>query len=537
MNHDIFISYSSKMKQVADGVCHYIESNGLKCWMAPRNAFPGIDFSEQIDEAIKNCKVFVLIYSRYSLKSEWVKGEVLAALDERKPIIPFRIDNTKMEGMFRLRLNTMHWIDAFPSYADRLPDLLNSICGITEIHLSSAQSILPNPKQYSNRSSQFNEAEIHIEVDTDCLVYHFHKEVLLATKGKDNTLMLKKGKHKLSFKSLQIPSITVDRIIEISDTDSSDIIEVFLLDDAVLGNHGYVIIGENKTILNKEDIDLGKGNTGLVKIADSVTVISENAFCFYEELLSVIIPNSVYSIGDEAFEYCTGLKNIIIPNTVISIGEDAFLGVKNIIYHGEAPGKPWGALTINGFVENELLYPTPNKKKITGYIGNDSSVIIPNSVLSIGSCAFQDCRSLISVVIPNTVTKIGVSAFGGCSSLESIILPNTLTTIENGTFYDCIDLSTISIPNSVTKIEWDAFYGCIGLNSINIPDSITVIEGYAFHGCSNLKSIVIPESVKEIGPRAFAECNKLETVRILNRNTKYDVGDSSSFPNHTKIIK
>ena len=37
MNHDIFISYSSKQKSIADGVCHYLEENGFKCWMAPRD--------------------------------------------------------------------------------------------------------------------------------------------------------------------------------------------------------------------------------------------------------------------------------------------------------------------------------------------------------------------------------------------------------------------------------------------------------------------------------------------------------------------
>lgn len=37
MNHDVFIGYSSKNKQVADAVVHYLEENKIRCWVASRN--------------------------------------------------------------------------------------------------------------------------------------------------------------------------------------------------------------------------------------------------------------------------------------------------------------------------------------------------------------------------------------------------------------------------------------------------------------------------------------------------------------------
>ena len=40
-----------------------------------------------------------------------------------------------------------------------------------------------------------------------------------------------------------------------------------------------------------------------------------------------------------------------------------------------------------------------------------TSVTIPNSVTSIGDCAFYDCTSLTNVTIPNSVTNIGDEAF------------------------------------------------------------------------------------------------------------------------------
>lgn len=130
MNHDIFISYSSKQKSIADGVCHYLEENGFKCWMAPRDIPVGSEYGDLIEEAIKTSKVVVLVFSEAASISKWVKGEINVAFTEDKPILPFRVDETEVKGGFRVMLNMMHWIDAFPQYADRLPDLLSSICGL-----------------------------------------------------------------------------------------------------------------------------------------------------------------------------------------------------------------------------------------------------------------------------------------------------------------------------------------------------------------------------------------------------------------------
>lgn len=127
MDHDIFISYSSKQKSVADGVCHFLEENGYKCWMAPRDIPAGSAYGDLIDEAIVNSKLVVLVFSQAAALSKWVKGEINVAFDENKYILPFRIDETKIAGGFRVMLNQMHWVDAFPHYAEKLPVLLESI--------------------------------------------------------------------------------------------------------------------------------------------------------------------------------------------------------------------------------------------------------------------------------------------------------------------------------------------------------------------------------------------------------------------------
>ncbi|MBO7277684.1 MAG: leucine-rich repeat domain-containing protein [Bacteroidales bacterium] len=152
-----------------------------------------------------------------------------------------------------------------------------------------------------------------------------------------------------------------------------------------------------------------------------------------------------------------------------------------------------------------------------------TSVTIPNSVTSIGDYAFSWCRSLTSVSIPNSVTSIGENAFGVCNSLTSITIPNSVTSIENSTFNNCSSLTSIDIPNSVTSIGESAFWACSTLTSITIPNSITSIADGTFGSCSNLSSIDIPNSVTSIGENAFYNCSSLTSITIPNSVTS--IGD------------
>ena len=243
-------------------------------------------------------------------------------------------------------------------------------------------------------------------------------------------------------------------------------------------------------------------------LPNSVSSIGKMAFSGRIGLSSITIPQSVTFISSGAFSGCIGLSSITIPKGVTSIGSGAFSGCSGLTFISVEKGN-----TVYNSQNNcNAIIETASGVLLAGC----KNTVIPNSVTSIGDCAFCGCIGLTSVTIPQSVTSIGSSAFSGCTSLESVTIPNSVTSIGSSAFSGCTSLESATIPNSVISIDGSTFYGCSGLTSVTIPNSVTSIGDYAFSDCSGLTSVTIPNSVTSIGRSAFSSCTSLESVTIPN---------------------
>ena len=265
-----------------------------------------------------------------------------------------------------------------------------------------------------------------------------------------------------------------------------------------------------------------KGRTSLTSIIipDSVTSIGEEAFCGCNLIKGITIPGSVTSIGDSAFsdcssmtsieirdgvtsiadwafDRCTSLTSITIPNSVTSIGKHAFNGCTGLIEK-----------------ENSIDY-------VSGWaISCDDSVTevtLRKGTRGIADEAFRG-TALTSIIIPDTVTSIGNSAFAYCTELTSVVIPDSVTSIGSYAFNDCVSLMNVTIGDGVTNIGSYAFRDCTLLESVNFGENsqLTSISSYAFFDCISLTSIIIPNSVTTIGDSAFYGCYKLIEVYNLS---------------------
>lgn len=172
------------------------------------------------------------------------------------------------------------------------------------------------------------------------------------------------------------------------------------------------------------------------------------------------------------------------------------------------------------------------------------SLVIDNSVTSIGDNAFYGCSNMTHVSLSNNLTSIGYQAFFSCRSLpiENNVryadyyvvgsVGTTLTSypIKSGTkwigknaFEKCSNMASVSIPTSVEIIDDNAFNQCSSLTSIFIPDSVISIGDYAFRKCTSLTSISGGNGLTSIGASAFEQCIGLTIVNIPNRVTS--IGD------------
>jgi len=127
MAHDVFISYSSKDKLVADAVCASLETAKIRCWITPRDILPGLDWAESIEDAITKSKILVLIFSSYSNDSKQISREISLAFNSEITVIPFRIEDIEPKGAMKYYLLNTHWQDALT------PPLENHIKKLAEI--------------------------------------------------------------------------------------------------------------------------------------------------------------------------------------------------------------------------------------------------------------------------------------------------------------------------------------------------------------------------------------------------------------------
>ena len=296
-----------------------------------------------------------------------------------------------------------------------------------------------------------------------------------------------------------------------------------------------------------------------INIPNSVNVIGDYAFASCGELSTIMIPASVKSIGMGAFTNCSNVTSITIPNSVTYIGESAFGSCGSltlITYTGTTD--EWGKIEIgdywsdyipateiicsNGTVslcelKYELSWDGQYYYVYSNKVAED--VIIPSTyqelpVKEIMSSGFKWANTLTSIIIPNSITTIGDYAFESCSNLDLITFEGTVdewNRIELGMDWDAgisaekvvCSNGEVSLVSMKYELSADGTYYILSSGgrppkNIVIPmvyNSLPVkeISDHVFHGNEQIESIELPISINKIGSGAFMFCYNLSTIK------------------------
>ena len=216
-------------------------------------------------------------------------------------------------------------------------------------------------------------------------------------------------------------------------------------------------------------------------------------------ITTVVIGSGAVNVGSYAFHGGTtganypNLTSVSIPDTVKTVGSYAFYNCKALA-DAELPA---GLQALGG----------------SSFSGTAlTAVTIPASLVTFDSDVFRSCTSLQSLTIEDGVTKLGMQAFLSCTALESVTIPGSVTYAGNSTFKNCTSLQNVTLSEGLTTLGYSMFSGCTSLAGITLPESLTEVPYMAFANCTALTKITFPVHIK-----FFSQSRGNEKIPSLQR--------------------
>lgn len=161
--HNVFISYSSKDILQAQTVREVLESNRIRCWMAPADIPGGSNYTKEIPIAIRGCQVFLLILSRNAQDSHWVLKELDSAVNAGKVILPFMLEECALNDEFNFLLTGAQRYAAYQRKTEVLEKLIQRIKAIIgteddapQPQAETAPVVKPIPKAFIDTGDQIS---------------------------------------------------------------------------------------------------------------------------------------------------------------------------------------------------------------------------------------------------------------------------------------------------------------------------------------------------------------------------------------------
>ena len=495
---DVFISYKAEEKNEALWVKTRLESSGFSCWMAPESIPGGTSYAKEITQAIRGCRVFVLILSELCQTSKWVPRELDQAINENKRILPFTVEPCELTDEFSFYLPNVQRYNAYENKEREIRHMINDIkaeVGVGELE-KQRKSVEAKPVAYADGAAENTEESKEPEQDNE----RDDKSV----RFKPGTRLYSGYVNEDGEVDFSVAYEYENKIKKIKKRYSHILLSV------VLGIIAAVIL--ISVIFSNRKIDIAGQKIGVksmtVEIADKeITADDINNFAKFKDIYSVEFKNCKINSNDlSAFGGFENLYTASFVNCDISEAQlTSFLLNSKVVYYLDISGNPQ-------ITSLDVLEPVKGRLKeltIDGTSVSDISAISGFTALEMFSAegnnitdisALAACSKLETLcVADNKITDI--SALSGCEKLEILNIESNLLVSLSG-LEDCIYLRTLVAPrNRIENI--DGLCNATLLESVDLTDNSVSDISVLKKSAENIKFL-------------YLRNNKIEDISFLN---------------------
>lgn len=292
-------------------------------------------------------------------------------------------------------------------------------------------------------------------------------------------------------------------------------------------------------------------NLSAITLGSGLTSIGDKAF-FDTSINGIALPDSLTSIGSGAFA-CTRLTEITIPRNVTTIGSGVLYGIVDnnntdvLTTIRVADGNAKFRIIDHALYEikNNAPYRAiayPSATAVTDYAIADGTALVDNY-------AFYRCP-LTALTLPDSVTTLNSYAFAECKNLTSVSFGKNVSSIQfgaSGSFKNCANLAVLTTPDADSKLKavenvlYNADFTTLMFypfgkteKEFHVPETVATVGSYAFYYVPKLVELYLPQTLSVLQANAINHNSKLKSIYFAGNEPQAN-GSIGSYSNSFAI--
>jgi len=165
MGGHVFICYSREDEDFVLKLATNLKNHGVPVWLDQWDIPSGANWNRTIERALNDCDSQLVVLSPASVRSDEVQSEWLAALDEKKVVIPILYQTCRMP----FRLNSIQYIDFTsrgPDNEEAIGEILNALVMSRSIPKEPVVQLEQSPNNSAESQTIVKHADLNKKVVT-----------------------------------------------------------------------------------------------------------------------------------------------------------------------------------------------------------------------------------------------------------------------------------------------------------------------------------------------------------------------------------